>query len=49
MQLSKELLNELKQILEEDYKIKLSDKAVKIIANFLVPYFGILQKLEEQE
>jgi len=46
--LSKKLLDELKQILEEDNKVKLSDKAVERAANFLVSYFGILQKLEEQ-
>jgi hypothetical protein len=47
--LNKELLDELKQILEEDYNVKLSDNAVAKTAKFLVSYFGILQKMEEQE
>ncbi len=47
--LSKELLDELKQIIEQDYRVKLSDKAVEIIAKFFVSYFGILKRMEEQE
>jgi hypothetical protein len=44
--ISKELLDELKQILEEDYKVKLSDKAVERIATFLVAYIKLLKEID---
>lgn len=40
------LLDELKEILEEDYKVKLSDKAVDRIASFLVNYVTVLKNID---
>jgi len=44
--ISQKLLDEFKTIIEEDYKTKLSDKAVARIATFLVAYINLLKKVE---
>lgn len=41
---SKELLNELKLIIEEDYNIKLSNRSVERIATFLISYIKLLKE-----
>lgn len=43
--LSKELLNELKGILEEDYGLKLTIEEVTEVASVLVSYFDLLVKI----
>lgn len=43
--MSKELLNELKMILEEDYNLKLNVDEVAEIATVLVGYFDLLTKV----
>jgi hypothetical protein len=47
--ISKDLLDELKKIIEEDYKVKFSDKAVKRIATFLIGYINLLKKVEDSK
>lgn len=44
--LTKKHRQELKRILEEDFQIKLSNRAVDNIAKFLVSYISLLKKLE---
>jgi len=44
--LTKKNREELKRILEEDFKVKLSNKAVENIAKFLVSYISLLKRLE---
>jgi hypothetical protein len=43
--LSKELFEELRQIIKEDYGVELSPKALQSVANFLTLYFKTLQKV----
>jgi len=47
--ISQKLLDEFKTIIEEDYKVKLSDKAVKGTATFLVGYINLLKKVEDSK
>lgn len=44
--IEKELLDELKIILEEDYNVKLSEQAVQRIASFLVNYVIVLRNID---
>lgn len=46
---SKELLNELKEILEQDFGLKLSINEVSEIAAVLVSYFDTLAKINYQD
>ena len=41
----KELLNELKEILKEEYQVELSDTEVLKYANSFVSVFGLLEEM----
>jgi hypothetical protein len=46
--LSRTLLNELKQILQEDYNLLLTDEEVAKLGNNLVGYFTLLAKIQNR-
>ncbi len=48
MPLSQELLNELKDILKEDFGEELNPKELFEVGNCLVSYFGLLAKIHSR-
>lgn len=46
---SRKLLEELKKIIKEDYKVELSVQEVSEIANTLVNFFNLLNKIEYEK
>jgi len=49
MNFSQEQLNELKNILEEDYEIELTQKDLFGVACSLVGYFDLLAKIDNRD
>ena len=46
--LSKSLLDELKIILRQEYKVEADDPQISEIASTLVGYFGLLSKIDSE-
>lgn len=46
MKISKPLLNELAQILKEEFNLELNEKDLQRFANCLLGYFSLLIKIE---
>lgn len=46
---SKKLLQELKQIIKEEYRVELNPKEVSNIGNTLVNFFELLAKIEYED
>ncbi len=45
---SQELLNKLKVIMTEDYRINLTNDELLGVANMLVTFFGLLAKIDSE-